>query len=158
MKKTLFIAAVAAMLIPSPMKAQDKVSDHFTPYGFLRTYGIFDSRENQAGSEDLFYYLPLDKDINMASGTPTFGKDLNANPSLKLYAITTRLGFNMAGYKVGNADVTGKVETDFYCMNGSTATLRLRQAYINFGWKALSGNKYDLKVGQAWHPMAADRE
>ena len=150
-----FLLALAVLFPSIAGTAQDRAGDHFTPYGFFRSYGIFDSRINKAGSEDLFYYLPMDKSIDMDVDSPTFGRDLNAVPSFKLYAITSRFGLNMKGYRVGSADVTGKVETDFYCMNGSTATLRLRQAFVNLSWETAAG-KADLKVGQAWHPMAAD--
>ncbi len=157
MKAALSFAAFAAALLSAlPLSAQDGNGAHFTPYGFFRSYGIFDSRMNKAGSEDLFYYLPLDKSIDYDATSATFGRDLNAVPSFKMYAITSRFGLNMKGYKVGSADVTGKVEADFYCMNGSTATLRLRQAYVSFGWKGVRDVSADLKVGQAWHPMAAD--
>ena len=155
MKKTFIALSLVALTVSSlGLRAQDKAT--FTPYGFFRSYGIFDSRMNKAGSEDLFYYLPMDRNIDATLGSPTFAKDLNAVPSFKMYAITSRFGFNMKGYKIGSADVTGKVEADFYCMNGSTATLRLRQAFANFAWVGAKGNKTDLKVGQAWHPMAAD--
>ena len=44
-----------------------------------------------------------------------------------------------------------KIETDFYAgVSGVTGTaqLRLRQAYVTFGYDDLY-----FKVGQAWHPM-----
>lgn len=155
MKKFLFAFLALAMTTPA-LFAQDKpvkLVNHFTPYGFFRTLAIFDSRENRAGSEDLFYYLPLDKAVSATSG-----KDLNANPSLKMYAITTRMGFNMSGYQFGSTKVSGKIEADFYLMNGSTASLRMRQAYVSLLWDGLgyADNSITLKVGQAWNPMAAD--
>ena len=56
------------------------------------------------------------------------------------------------------------MEADFYSgLSGSTgtATLRLRQAYATVAWKdlMLGGEpkaSVNLKIGQAWHPMAAD--
>ena len=53
------------MLLPAAgLFAQSEVlvnlTNHIKPYGFFRTSAIFDSRDSKAGSEDLFYFLPLD--------------------------------------------------------------------------------------------------
>lgn len=145
------------MLLPAAgLFAQSEVlvnlTNHIKPYGFFRTSAIFDSRDSKAGSEDLFYFLPLDKSINLN------GMDVNYNPSFKMSAITTRLGLDMSGFQYGNFSVTGKLEADFYLMVGSTASLRLREAYVNLAWDKVGYNfaSYSLKVGQAWHPMSAD--
>lgn len=127
-----------------------KLTNHLEPYGFLRASAIFDARESKADAEDLFYYLPYDKDINLE------GKDIWYNPSFKMSAITTRVGFDLTGLQYGSFNVTGKLEADFYLMNGTSASLRLRQAYLNLGWSGL-GNVFSeasVKVGQTWHPMS----
>ena len=91
MKRLIQIAsAIAAMLLPAAgLHAQPEnvvnLTNHIEPYGFFRTSAIFDSRESKAGSEDLFYYLPLDKDINLN------GMDVNYNPSFKMSAIGRKL-------------------------------------------------------------------
>lgn len=154
MKKSIITAIALSVILPSfglqAQEIKDQLSGHFSPYGFFRSYAIFDSRDSQAGSEDLFYYLPLDKDLNRQ------GKDIYANPSFKMYAITTRLGLNMSGYQSGSMKASGKIEADFYLMNGSSASLRLRQAYVNLRWDDLGyvQNSVSLTVGQAWHPMS----
>ena len=56
---------------------------------------------------------------------------------------------NASVYFPGNSKISG------------TATARLRQAYATITWKDLPLGKDDkasvgLKIGQAWHPMAAD--
>ncbi len=155
MKKTLYFLLALLVAVPA-LSAQEKTAKparHLTPYGFIRTLAIFDSRVCKAGSEDLFFYMPLDKDINLLDG-----RDMNYNPSFKMSAITTRLGFNFAGYEAGSAKLTGKVEADFYLMNKSTASLRLRQAYVNVLWDGLGqgDGTISLKIGQAWTPLAAD--
>ena len=50
------------------------------------------------------------------------------------------------------------MEADFYLMVGSTASLRLREAYVNLAWDNVgySAAGFSIKVGQAWHPMSAD--
>ena len=60
----------------------------------------------------------------------------------------------MTGYQVQGWNFGAKIEADFYAgVSGvtGTATLRLRQAYLTMAKNAVS-----LKIGQAWHPMAAD--
>ena len=155
MKKSMIITLIAALSCVAPMAAQgyqENLKNILEPYGFLRTYAIFDTRDSKAGSEDLFYYLPLDTSLNLE------GQDIYSNPSFKMYAVTTRLGVNLKGFQYGLMKVTGKVETDFYLMNGTTASLRLREAYVNMLWDGLGymENQFSVKVGQAWHPMSAD--
>lgn len=151
--KKLFIMA-AALLTVLPLNAQSKteavkehLENHFKVYGFIRNYFAFDTRESSAGTEDLYYYMP--KDVNMSDGV-----DLNAIPSFRWAALTTRVGLDVSGYEIKGYKFGAKVETDFYCgVSGVTGTaqLRLRQAFVtvNKDWRT-------WKVGQAWHPMAAD--
>ncbi len=129
-----------------------KLSNHLDPYGFIRTAAIFDARESLTDTEDQFYYLPYDKDINFN------GEDIYYNPSLKMSAVTTRLGVDITGFKYGSFSVSGKVETDFTLFNGSSPSLRLRQAYLDLGWDKPRSlfRSYSFRVGHAWHPMSED--
>ena len=114
----------------------------------------YDNRESLAGTGDLYYYLPKDRNLNEA------GEDLNQKNQFRFLAITSRLGVNVSGYKAGNTEFGGKIEADFYAgLSGvtGTATLRLRQAYMTIGWNDLPMGGDDkaavnLKIGQAWHP------
>lgn len=149
-------------------KAEPK--NNFKLYGFIRNYFIFDSRESVSGTGDLFYYLP--KDVNMKDGI-----DINDESSFRFVALTSRLGVDVSGYSIGNVHFGAKIEGDFYSglsnssnANASTyfpsntkisgtATARLRQAFATITWKELGKdqkNSAALKIGQAWHPMAAD--
>lgn len=122
-------------------------------YGFVRNYFTFDTRESKSGTDELYYYVPLDQSIQ-ADGT-----DINQHPTMKWSAITSRLGLDINEYKIGNVNVGAKIEADFYSgLTGVTGTaqFRLRQAYTTLNWQSENNNKYSLKVGQAWHPMAAD--
>ncbi len=153
---------------PKPPKKEQKggavrqeLQNHFSFYGFIRNYFTYDTRESTAGTADLFYYLPKDHNYN------DYGDDLNAKGSFRFLSLTTRLGVDVSGYKVGRTEFGAKVETDFYSgLTGSTGTaqLRLRQAYATVAWGDLSLGKNSeqkayvkLTVGQAWHPMAADQ-
>mgnify|MGYP004576493153 FL=1 len=163
MKKIFIILAAVALIAPAavalasePAAKSAKVEkpSHFKFYGFIRNYFVFDSRDNKAGTKDLFYYLPLDEQLN---GT---GEDVNANPSFRFLAITSRLGLDVKDYQIGKTKVGAKVETDFYCMNGNVAVLRLRQAYATLSWDGLGNDgrqSTSVKIGQAWHPIAADQ-
>ncbi|MBQ9660170.1 MAG: VCBS domain-containing protein [Bacteroidales bacterium] len=145
-KKIIAVAALA-LACASGLPAQDKPSIQFKPYGFVRNYLVIDSRESVYGTEDFFYYVP--KDRNLVGGT-----DLNQQTTVSFGAITSRLGLDVVGYQVNGLSISAKIEADFYAgVSGVTGTalLRLRQAFLS-----LSKDSFSLKVGQAWHPMAAD--
>ena len=156
----------------SPVK--EHLQNHFKLYGFIRNYFIYDSRESKSGTSDLFYYLPLDQKMNEDKSL-----DLNDHSSFRFVALTSRVGLDVSGYQMNNVYFGAKFEADFYAglssssnANASkyfpgntsisgTAQMRLRQAYATVQWKDLPLNdehkaSVDLKIGQAWHPMAAD--
>lgn len=163
MKNRFLALAVVALIAPAakafasePAAESAKIEkpSHFKLYGFIRNYFAFDSRESKSGTKDLFYYIPKDEALNAK------GEDINANPTFRFLAITSRVGLDVKDYQFGKTKVGAKIETDFYCMNGNVAVLRLRQAYATLGWDGLGkGQKQSasLKVGQAWHPIAADQ-
>lgn len=163
MKNRFLALAVVALIAPDakafasePAAESAKIEkpSHFKLYGFIRNYFAFDSRESKSGTKDLFYYIPKDEALNAK------GEDMNANPTFRFLAITSRVGLDVKDYQFGKTKVGAKIETDFYCMNGNVAVLRLRQAYATLGWDGLGkGQKQSasLKVGQAWHPIAADQ-
>ncbi len=152
------------------------LKQHFKPYGFIRNYFTYDSRESISGTGDLYNYQPRDQVWN--TDKPALREDLNAVSTFRFLSLTTRVGLNIVGYKWRGTEFSGKIEADFYAglstKSGSTvsftgahavsgvAQFRLRQAYVTLGWDSLpmSGGKdyarVDLTLGQAWHPMAAD--
>ena len=139
------ILAIALLAATLSAAAQD--APKFKWYGFIRNYAVADTRESIYGTEDFFYYVP--KDVKMVNGT-----DLNAQKTFAFAAITSRIGLDVTGYEVSGWNVGAKLEADFYAgVSGVTGTalLRLRQAYVT-----LSKGGFSAKIGQAWHPMAAD--
>ena len=151
------------------------LKQHFKPYGFIRNYFTFDSRECIAGTGDLYFYMPKDEAWNQAEGeqymTGVARQDLNAVSSFRFLSLTTRVGLNIVDYKWRNTEFSGKIEADFFAgiskvgigthAVSGTAQFRLRQAYVTLGWDSLkmSGKDFarvDLTIGQTWHPMAAD--
>ena len=142
-KIILAIALLAATLSAAAQETAPK----FKWYGFIRNYAVADTRESVYGTEDFFYYVP--KDVKMVNGT-----DLNAQKTFAFAAITSRIGLDVTGYEVSGWNVGAKLEADFYAgVSGVTGTalLRLRQAYVT-----LAKGGFSAKIGQAWHPMAAD--
>lgn len=140
------LLASAAMLIgvSTSLSAADA---NLKWYGFIRNYFAYDSRECKAGTADMFTYLPLDTKMEN-------GVDQNATPHFSYTAITSRLGVDVSGYEIEGIKVGAKIEGDFYAgLTGvsGTAQFRLRQAYLT-----LAKAKTTIKIGQAWHPMAAD--
>ena len=186
MKKSLLILLTSILCIPAFASQKDgkeqegavkqHLQNHFKLYGFIRNYFVFDSRESKAGTGDLFYYLPLDNKWNTPDESNPAREDLNASPNFTFLALTSRVGLDVSGYYHNNVHFGAKFEADFYTglssassavgLSGNTkvsgtAQMRLRQAYATVTWKdlPLSGEQkaqVGLKIGQAWHPMAAD--
>ena len=150
MRKSLFLITLAALLTGSAAFAQEEVPAQYKLYGFIRNYMVFDTHEVSAGTQDLYFYMPKDRNLNDE------GTDLAEIPSFRMLALTTRLGLNVSGYRIGDLKVSGAVEGDFYCMNGSVAAFRLRQAYMGLLWDNLVLGDLLVNVGQTWHPLAAD--
>lgn len=188
MKRIVSICLLFSLLSASVMaqetatKQQKKeavkshLKQHFKPYGFIRNYFTYDSRESWSGTGDLYNYQPKDENWNQTeaeaetSGAPR--QDLNAVSTFRFLSLTTRLGLNIVGYKWRGTEFGGKIEADFYAglstkgagthSVSGVAQFRLRQAYLTLGWDSLPMMKgkdfarVDLTIGQTWHPMAAD--
>jgi len=147
---SLFWAALSAMGPGLGCFAQDETPAKLRLYGFIRNYLVYDTRAVDAGTQDLYFYMPKDRSLQED------GTDLNAAPSFRMLALTSRLGLDISGYRIGDTQVSGIIEGDFYCMSGSTAAFRLRQAYASILWDNMVLGDLTLNVGQTWHPMAAD--
>ena len=194
MKKYIILALCSLFLVPAFAQDSVKVAkkaavkshlqQHFKPYGFIRNYFTYDSRECMAGSGDLYFYQPKDESWNQtpeqAEASDVERQDLNNQSTFRFLSLTTRVGLNIVGYKWRNTEFTGKIEADFFAglstvsktqSDGTvlkqthavsgTAQLRLRQAYVSLAWDSLRMNSKDyarveLTLGQTWHPMAAD--
>lgn len=152
--KKYIILLLASILSTLSVLAQEETPAKFKLYGFIRNYTTIDSREVSGGTHDLYFYMPKGKNLN------TLGEDLNSGWNWKAVSLTTRLGLDISAYKWGNMSVGGKVEADFYSLNGTAgsstiAQLRMRLAYIALSWQ-FEDSKLLVNVGQTWHPMAAD--
>lgn len=148
MKRFLTLASTALLSIGA-LSAQEAPKEEkpikLKPYGFIRNYFYFDSRQNVQSSNGLYNQIPKDEllDVN--------GDDLNDVASSSFLAFTTRLGLNITGPDVLGASSSAKIESDFAGFSSSTTMLRIRQAYMKLDWKRNS-----LLLGQAWHPMTGE--
>ena len=146
MKKILSVVVLLASALS--LSAQDApAAPTLKWYGFVRNYFTFDTRVSSAGTDDLYYWMP--KDVKMVGN-----QDVNEVTSFRFAALTSRLGLDIVGYEINGYKIGGKLEADFYAGltgNTGTAQFRLRQAFVTVA----KGHR-NWKVGQAWHPMAAD--
>src|SRR5574344_119472 len=120
-------------------------------YGFVRNYFIYDSRATYATCGGEFNTIPYDTHWNVGEGNNTVERaDLNAIPSTSFLALTTRIGLNLEGPTILNANSSGRIETDFAGFGTTNSVLRLRLAYVKLNWQ-----KNTLLAGQDWHPMSS---
>ena len=139
------------MLLCTIAGAQQEQKASLKIGGFIRQYTIVDTRAVKAGTGDLYFYMPQDR--NMQGDA-----DLNQGLSWRSLSLTSRLWLDVTGYKIGGMNISGRVEADFYSLSGTSSSaiipqLRLRQAFVKLSWDQ---NPLTLTMGQAWHPMAAD--
>ena len=144
MKRIFTVLAVSLLSLSA--FAQEETPSKFKLYGFIRNYIVVDTRATNAGTEDLYFYMP--KDISMKDGF-----DQNGEASWRFVSLTTRLGLDVSGYKWGTMGISGKVEADFYNLSSAVPIFRLRQAFMKLDWE---DTPLALTLGQTWHPMGVD--
>ena len=132
MKRILVFVAAAALC--SSLFAQEKAVT-LKPYGFVRNYFAFDTRESIALTEDFFYYVPKDELI-------VDGEDLNAQTAFRFAALTTRLGVDLVGYeydigafkpfiKIGTGVNFNSAKTEYFSSPAPDYLQNRRSAYRN---------------------------
>ena len=117
------------------------------PYGFVRNYFTYDSRNMYTVIGGEYDMLPYDR--NMKDGV-----DLNDYANAKFLAITTRIGLNLAGPEVWGAATSGKIEADFGGFSTTNSVLRIRLAYVKLDWRHANQSRSELLMGQDWHPLS----
>ncbi|MBA2525143.1 MAG: hypothetical protein H0V18_05060 [Pyrinomonadaceae bacterium] len=109
-------------------------------YGFIRLDLLFDSQQPNNPQSILFIKSP----------DPRTG---NENGDFTMHPRLTRFGIDYSGpriAKLGNAELTGKLETDF--QNGGTESrqiIRIRHAYLRLDWK-----EFYILAGQTWDTVS----
>lgn len=113
------------------------------PYGFVRNYITYDSRECVAVMGEMFNIIPKDELLN-----EDHSEDLNDVDKLSFVSFTTRLGVDVVGPNLGRAKSSAKIEADFSGYGANNTLFRIRQAYLSLSWDCTT-----LICGQTWHPM-----
>lgn len=131
-----------------------------TPYGFVRNYFNYDSRNTYTVVGGEYNMIPYDEKWNMAESEAQENSleraDLNAIPKAQFQALTTRIGLNLEGPDVLGAHSSGKIEADFGGFSTNNMVLRIRHAYLKLNWENEQGVRQELLAGQTWHPLSGD--
>lgn len=143
MKKPLIMAAALMVSLPFAY-SQDSNKVSIKPYGFIRNYYTFDSRQTYTVVGGEYNMIPYDIDT-------VDGVDLNDVPHGQLQALTSRFGLAITGPKVLGWNTGGRLEGDFGGFGTNNTVLRLRLAYL----KLVRGGG-EILVGQDWHPLSGD--
>lgn len=155
--------------LTAPAFAQQKetfkehLQNHYKVYGFIRNYFAYDNREGVAGTGDLFYWSPKNNSKSLVyDNEGNVVDDKTLVNQFRFLSLTSRVGLDVSGYKIAGMEFGAKIEADFYAgLTGSTGTaqLRLRQAFATIKWAEIgpkNNMSAGMKIGQAWHPLAAD--
>ncbi len=143
----LAVSVVAQPDKPKSSAAPDKPKKvQVTPYGFVRNYFTYDSRNMYTVIGGEYDMLPYDQKLKD-------NVDLNDYDNAKFLAITTRIGLRLNGPNLGKAQTSGRIEGDFGGFGDNNHVMRIRLAYMQLDWQneRFSSN---LVLGQDWHPLS----
>lgn len=111
--------------------------------GFVKNDMFWDSRKTVSAREGHFLLFPAQENLDPD------GNDLNGVSSFNFLSIQSRLAVNITGAKALNADVSAKIEGDFFGqLNPNINLFRLRHAYLKMKWSST-----EILLGQYWIPM-----
>ena len=137
---------IILFFFPFHIKGQDKLSEKFqlSLNGFVKNDMFWDTRQTISAREDHFLLFPQEVKLDAA------GADINKGMNFNFLSIQSRIAINFkGGGKVLNADMSGKIEADFFGQaNDNINLLRLRHAYLKLNW-----TNTELMIGQYWIPM-----
>ena len=111
--------------------------------GFIMNNFFYDSRRMFDALDGLVLIFPLPPDLDDR------GNDLNDIPATSFLSFATRLRANISGPDALGAVTTGYIEFDFTA-RANAASLRFRQAWVNFAWENTS-----LLAGRTWTPFVS---
>lgn len=136
---TFFITAFTVGLFAQESENKIKVKLG----GFVKNDMFWDSRQTVSAREGHFLLFPAAESLDLD------GNDVNGNTSFNFLSIQSRVGISVSGAKALNADISAKIEGDFFGQaNDNINLFRLRHAFIKMKWEST-----ELLVGQYWIPM-----
>lgn len=113
--------------------------------GFFKYDCWFDTRKNAEALDALFLMYPEKKLLDAN------GKDINAESSINMAAITSRVNTSISGPVIFKAQTGAFIEVDFSGISNEIFHTRFRHAYTYLKWK-----KSKLLLGNYWHPLFVD--
>jgi hypothetical protein len=146
MKRNLLVVLCLLFAFAIQAQTSDKKKTNnikMTFSGFIKNDYFWDTRQTVSAREGHFLLFPANEKLDPS------GEDINAKSSFNFLSIQSRVRVNITGARALNADVTGKLEADFFGqLNPNINLLRLRLAYIDMDW-----GDTELRFGQDWAPM-----
>lgn len=145
----LQISLVLVLLLSSKhVVAQETSEEAQVPkvnfYGYVSYEAIFDTHESVFTRDGELYLFPKPPQYH-----PETGELSNSNSQLEMLSLQSRVGARIAGSEVFGAKLSGLVEADFFATaEDYKHQLRIRHALMKLQW-----DKFQLTMGQYWHPM-----
>lgn len=145
MKKIL----IAAMLLAAyAATAQDTNKVSIKPYGFIRNYLTFDTRNTYTVVGGEYNMIPYDRHL-------VDGVDVNDYVHGEMQALTSRVGLAISGPALFGMRSSGKLEGDFGGFGTNNHVFRIRLAYMKLA-KSDGREHFEVLAGQDWHPLSGD--
>lgn len=141
MKEEIKQEVLAELKAEQSAKKENKYGTKLQLYGFIRNYVHYDTRQCVAMTGELFNIMPMDVELNEE------GEDLNDVSKMVFVSFTSRLGVDVIGPRLLNAESSAKLEGDFCGFSPNNILFRIRHAYVQLAWERLK-----LLMGQTWHP------
>jgi hypothetical protein len=143
--RSIFILLCAISLQPSLFALNKTEAEKFgiSFNGYICYSGFYDTRQTVASREGYLVLYPAPKapDKN--------GEDANAQSSMNMFAVQTRLAGKISAPEFLGAKTSGMFEAEFVGHSDPDINgFRLRHAYISLTWDHIS-----LMIGQYWNPM-----
>ncbi len=143
MRKSIFLFLIFLLPIIAFSQEADKDKLKVSLNGFVKNDMFWDTRQTVSAREGHFLLFP--QPINLDAD----GNDINEGLNFNFLSLQSRVSINIKGTKALNADVSGKIEGDFFAQaNDNINLFRLRHAYFKLNWTST-----ELLLGQTWIPM-----
>lgn len=143
MKKIYLLLFILLFSSVSVFAQEDEKDFGIRFNGFVKNDVFYDTRQTVAAREGHFLLWPSPESIDNE------GNDINANPSLNILAVQSRLSGTITGPDAFGAKTSGVIEGDFFAQADDNINLfRLRHAFVQLDWE-----NTNLLFGQYWNPL-----
>jgi hypothetical protein len=145
MKRAVLLCLFFGSIVVHSQTILTEKKMNLTFSGFVKSDFITDTRRNAEAVDGLYTLWPAKPEYDAN------GEDLNAQPSTRMFTISSRFATRLSGVEFGRAKAVAYVEIDF--TGGDAAnSIRLRHAYSRFDWP-----KTSLLFGRTWHPTFIEK-